>query len=136
MEINGLGKIFLMIAVTALLTACSDEQLYVDDLRRIAKDVNEKCPRMVDSETRLDGLEVREPNTLVYQYTLVNVHLMPADTHQFFQSLWPGLISFVKLNKEMSKLRDNGTSIYYEYKDKSDKVVYTIKIRPEDYTKP
>ena len=126
----------MCIAILFAQTACSDEQLFVDDLRQIAKDINNKCPRMVDSETRLDGIEIREPNTLVYKYTLVNAYLQPSDTHQFYLSMWPGLISYIKLSKELAKLREHGTAIFYEYNDKSNKLFYTIKIKPENYNKP
>lgn len=122
--------------LTLMAFSCGDDQMFVDDLRHIAEDVNKKCPRMVDSETRLDGLQIKEPNTLVYRYTLVNAVLTPADTHQFYLSMWPGLLSFIKVSKELEKLREHGTEIHYEYKDKSDKVFYTIKIKPEDYNKP
>ncbi|MEI6020292.1 MAG: hypothetical protein WCR21_04125 [Bacteroidota bacterium] len=129
-------RVLFIFALLFSLTSCSDEQLFLDDLRQIAKDVNNKCPRMVDSETRLDGIEIKEPNTLVYRYTLVNANLLPSDTHQFYLSMWPGLISFIKLSKEMEKLRENATAIHYEYRDKSNKVFYTFKIEAKDYKKP
>jgi len=139
-NINGLRyffsfKTFLFVLVV-FLTACSDEQLFVNELKQIAIDVNKKCPQMIDSETRLDGIEVQEPNTLVYKYTLVNVYLQDVDTHQFYLSMWPGLLSYVKVNKEMQKLRDNNTNIHYLYKDKAQKLFYLFKINPTHYNKP
>ncbi len=125
-----------LIVLMFSLTACSDEQLFVNELKQIAVDVNKKCPQMIDSETRLDGIEVQEPNTLVYKYTLVNLEKMDVDTHQFYLSMWPGLLSYIKINNEMQKLRDNNTNIHYLYRDKNKQLFYLFKITSNDYNKP
>lgn len=105
----------------------------MQNLSEIAKEINEKCPQMLDSETRLDGIEVKEPNTLVYRYTLINMRAKNIDTTQFYRAMWPGLISNIKVSLEMKKLRENQTHIEYFYQDKTNKEVYTFKIKPEDY---
>ena len=105
----------------------------MQNLSEVAKEINEKCPQMLDSETRLDGIEVKETNTLVYRYTLVNMLAKNIDTSQFYRAMWPGLISNIKISVEMKKLRENDTNIEYYYQDKTNKEVYTFKIRPEDY---
>jgi hypothetical protein len=131
-----LGFNFKWVFITAfvfLIAACTDEQLFINDLKKISEDVNKKCPQMIDSETRLDGINVEEPNTLVYNYTLVNAEVSDADTHQFYLSMWPGLISYIKVSKEMQKLRDNQTIIHYMYKNKYNKIFYRFKIYPKDY---
>lgn len=126
-------KLVLLLTFILLLAACSDEQLFVNDLKKISEDVNKKCPQMLDSETRLDGISVEEPNTLIYNYTLVNAEVSDADTHQFYLAMWPGLLSYIKVSKEMEKLRENQTIIHYVYKNKNDKLFYRFKIYPKDY---
>ena len=88
---------------------------------------------MIDAETRLDGISIEKPNTLIYNYTLVNASALNADTHLFYLSMWPGLVSYIKVSKEMQKLRDNQTIIQYLYKDKSNQFFYRFKINPNDY---
>lgn len=103
------------------------------DLLRVAEEINEKCPKMLDSETRLDGIDVKEPNTLVYRFTLVHLLSKNVDTTEFYKALWPGIISNVKVSAEMKKLRDANTSIEYVYQDKENKSIYTFRIGPADY---
>lgn len=129
-------NLFVGFLILIVVLSCSDEQLFVNELKQIASDVNKKCPQMIDSETRLDGIEVQEPNTLVYKYTLVNIKVQGADTHLFYMSMWPGLLSFIKVSNEMKKLRENGTNIQYRYQDKDNQLFYLFKIGPNEYNKP
>lgn len=116
------------------LTRCADSaEKNKQSLMRIAGELNQKCPQMIDSETRFDGIDLKEPNTLVYKYTLVNINAKQVDTIQFYKALWPGIISTIKVSAEMKKLRENNTRIEYYYQDKNNQPIYTFKIGSEDY---
>ncbi|WP_317898751.1 hypothetical protein [Aurantibacillus circumpalustris] len=129
-----LVKLFFYIGCTFIFTAClNKEESNRRDLAKTATEINEKCPKMLDSETRLDGIEVKEPNTLVYRYTLMNVLSQNVDTVRFYRMLWPGIISNVKLSAEMKKLREANTVIEYFYQDKNSIPIYTFHINPEAY---
>lgn len=116
-----------------LWTGCGDEAAHMKELSSEANAINEKCPRMLDSETRFDGVEVKEPNTVVYRYSLVNVSKVNIDTVLFYRALWPGIISTVKASVEMKKMRDHNTLIEYYYQDRDAKGIYTFRIGPGDY---
>jgi len=122
----------VLIVAFALFVSCSDEAANMKELSRVAAEINEKCPQILDSETRIDGIEVKDPNTLVYKYTLVHV-TEKVDTVQFYRALWPGIISNIKVSAEMKKLREHNTIIEYFYQDKNNKPIYTFKITPADY---
>lgn len=129
-----MSKYFVVLVLIVLFWQCTDPQIeHRRDLVEVAEQINEKCPQMIDSETRLDGIEVKEPNTLIYHYTLVNLLAQNLDTLFFYKAMWPGLISNIKVSPEMKKLRDNDTYIDYSYQDKINKPVYTFHIAPEDY---
>jgi hypothetical protein len=114
--------------------SCSDKEAeHRKDLVRIADEVNEKCPQMLDSETRLEGIEVKDPNILVYHYALINLEKKNVDTTQFYRMLWPGIISNIKTSAEMKKLRENNTRIEYLYLDKNKDTIYLFRIGPEKY---
>lgn len=117
-----------------LFIGCSDPMIeHQKELVQIAEEVNAKCPQMLDSETRIDGIEVQSPNTLIYHYTLIKVDKNDVDTNQFYRMLWPGIISNIRTSIEMKKLRENNTMIEYSYHDKSNQLIYTFKIGPEHY---
>jgi len=125
---------FICFGLLFLFSSCADRaEKNRQNLAKVAREINEKCPKMLDSETRLDGIEVKEPNTLVYQYTLVHVLSQNVDTVQFHRSLWPGIISTVKVSVEMKKLREENTTIEYYYQDKNNKPIYTFRISPAQY---
>lgn len=126
----------VLLCLGCLLWFCgctSGEQENREELLRSATAINEKCPKMLDSETRLDGLGVKEPNTLVYNYTLVNLVADHVDTVQFYRALWPGVISHIRVSPELKKIREANTSIEYAYRDKNNRLFYTLRISPSDY---
>ena len=125
--------LLLCFACIALSSCQSEEQDFASELNSIASELNKKCPQMLDSETRIDGLSFEEPNTLVYHYTLVHVDKDKVDTVEFRKNLWPGILSNIKISKDMQKLRDHRTTVCYVYGDGKNRFIYRFSVRPEDY---
>lgn len=127
-------KFLIQVSLLVLFFSCTDTLVeHQKDLARIAEEINEKCPQMLDSETRIEGIEVKDPNTLIYHYTLIHIEKKNVDTNQFYRMLWPGIISNIKTSIEMKKLRENNTLIEYSYVDKSNQPIYTFHIGPKEY---
>lgn len=116
-----------------IFAACETQQVSSGELEKIASDFNQKGAQMIDSETRIDGIEIRNGNTIIYKYTLINLLTKNVDTLKFRNELRPGIISVVKISPEMKKLRDQSTEFEYAYQDKEGKFIYTFKIHPADY---
>lgn len=116
-----------------LFTACDINSDNEVNLAKIANEFNKKCPQMIDSETRIDRIDITEPNTIIYKYTLINLPAKNVDTIEFKKALFPGIISIIKLSPEMKPLRENATNFEYQYSDKSNIPIYTFKIFPKDY---
>lgn len=116
-----------------LLAGCAqtaETNTYLDE---VATEFNKKCPQIVDSETRIDGINVKPPSTLVYKYTLINLPVENVDTTEFKKMLLPGLVSMIRLSPDLKPLRENNTLFEYSYSDKANKHIYTFKISPKDY---
>jgi hypothetical protein len=129
-----IGRFFISLFLLVCFVRCVDSaEKNMEDLSKVAREINDKCPKMLDSETRLDGIEVKEPNTLVYKYTLISLSVQNIDTVQFYRALWPGIISNIKVSPEMKRLKQNNTNIEYYYQDKTNKPIYTFRIGPLDY---
>lgn len=124
-----IASVFILL----LFAQCKSGEQNAKELSAIVDELNKKCPQVIDSETRLDGLELKQPNTLVYKFTLLNLNVQQLDTHQFYLAMWPGLLSTIKVSKEMQELRDNKATIQYAYRDKAQQSVYVFTIHPEDY---
>ncbi len=112
---------------------CSQQVKYENELENVCKNINAKCPKMLDSETRFEGVQYLAPNAIHYKYTLVNMGAAVVDTHAFNNSLWPGLVSNIKVSHDMKKLREHETTLFYSYFDKSSRLIYTFTITANDY---
>ena len=129
-----MNKLFISLLVLLLFSQCANNSSNISvELTQIAEDINSKCPQMIDSETQLDGVEFKLPDTLTYKYTLIRLSALQADTHQFRLAMWPGLLSGIRVSSEMQKLRDNDIVIRYDYKDKNNRPFYLFTIAPKDY---
>ena len=53
-------NIFIFIIIFSLSNC--QESNNKDELKQIVDDLNKKCPKMIDSETKFEGLEFIEPN--------------------------------------------------------------------------
>ena len=123
----------LVSLIWLICTYCSSKSGAGNTTGELAAAINKKCPKMIDSETRLDKVDFKEPNTITYHYTLINLLKQNVDTAQFYQALWPGLISFIKVGSEMKSLRDSQGTVEYCYKDRDGLDIYCFKIGPKNY---
>ena len=127
------------LVITAFLLSCNNPSAavedvdYLDELHEIAQKVNQKCPQLLDSETRLDGIDILQTNTIVYKHTLIHVNAANVDTVAFKKELWPGLLGNIKVSRDMKKLREHQTTASYYYADKNNVPICTIKIQAKDY---
>jgi len=128
-------KNFISLLLILLFSQCNNSGNINNELAQIAKDISQKCPQMIDSETRLDGIDFKLPDTLMYNYTLINLLSQNMDTAEFRRALMPGLLSTIRVSSEMKKLRDNNIVICYNYKDKNSQPIYFLKITPNNYNK-
>lgn len=119
---------FLVLSGCIILLGCSEP-----DLRQTAIEVDRKCPLMVDSETRLDRVFTEGENVLVYQFTLVNVHVMNVDTALFRKQVTPGLLANLRVSPELGKLRDMDAIVVYNYMDRHGNPIQTLRFGPRDY---
>lgn len=126
-------SLFLILPFLFLVScqAPTAEEQY--SLKDIATEFNRKCPKMVDAETRIDGIEIIGDKTVVYKYTLIHAATGALDTAEFRKALRPGIISMIRVSKEMEGLREKGVIFHYRYSDKSSKPLCTIHVYPADY---
>ena len=102
-------------------------------LNKTAQKVNEKCPMMVDSETRLDNAVILPEKIIMYNYTLVNVSKASFSINAAKQYMTTRLVNNVKTNPDLKVFRDNKVSMHYSYKDKNGTHLFNIEINPSHY---
>ena len=100
---------------------------------KIASEINEICPMMVDSETRLDNTVAIPPKTFQYNYTLVNLDKEFIDTIEVKASLEPNIVNWLRTDPAMQFARDKKATVNYRYRDKMGNYVFMISVTPEQY---
>jgi len=79
------------------------------NLAEATKKINDKCPEMVDPETRLDSVLLSDEGELVYYYTLPNRDGRAIDAITFEACLIPGIIENVRYSPRLSMHRDRAS---------------------------
>lgn len=102
-------------------------------MMEVASQINESCPIMVDSETRLDNAITMPENIFQYNYTLVNLEKANVNTEEMKNFLEPTIINSVKTTPQMELQRKNKTTINYHYKDKNGVFLLLISVTPDKY---
>lgn len=130
MQVNKIIQVFVVLLALSSCSSLDDQGL--STIEEQVKNINAKCPATIDSDTRLDKVELAEGPTLSYYYTLTKVKGLN-DTIVFKQALWPGLLAGVRTNSAMQALKDAQFKIAYVYRSAENKYLCTVVIGPGDY---
>jgi ribosomal protein L37E len=103
------------------------------EMMKYASEFNKSCPIMIDAETRLDNIVSISSNTVLYNYSLINMDKTDIDTVMMKSMLEPNMINLVKTNPDMKFFRDHKTTMKYSYKDKNGIYICAIAITPDKY---
>jgi len=103
---------------------------------KMVEAINVKCPAMVDEETMLKHVSYDKNKTLVYTFGLVHVLKENVDTAGFRKAVWPGLLSNIKVDRQMQDLREKDFVFIYAYQDSKGHPICEIRVKPEHYLKP
>ena len=90
---------------------------------------------MIDSETRMDGIEIKDGNIIKYKYTLINLLSKNVDTAAFNLNLRKEIVKTIKTNTELNELKRINSNFEYYYKDRENNFIYSFMITPNDYNK-
>ena len=99
----------------------------------MASEINKSCPVMVDKDTRLDNVMIVPPNTIQYNYTLMNIEKDSFDLTEMQEQLKPHITNTIRTSPDMKFLREKNMTMDYDYKDLNGIHLFQISIYPEDY---
>ena len=102
-------------------------------LRFTAEKINERCPMMVDKNTRMDNVAALSNKKILHNYTLIN-NVVGDFTDEYLENEFGRiLINKVKTNPGLSLWRENNVTLVYHYSDKNGVSVKQYTITPEMY---
>jgi hypothetical protein len=127
-----MNRILFVCVAVLVLFSCNNGTVH-ENIEAEVTAINSKCPKMIDSETRIDGVELLKSNTIVYKYTLINLSAANLDTAGFRSAMWPGILSTIRINPGLKDLRENETTFRYLYLDRDGKKAYEFTVTPRQY---
>jgi len=95
--------------------------------------INDRCPEMVDPETRLDSVLLSRENQLSYYYTLPNKGSRGINPNSFTAFLLPGIIDNLRSNPDLRMHRDSSITFVFNYRGRNGKLITEFLVGPERY---
>ena len=134
----------IVFTVTAIITGlifyfgvqhlmAPDKADFEQEMVKIAADINQRCPLMMDAATRLDNVMAIPGKTFQYNITLMNVEVEHANLESMKSFITPRIIENIKTNPDLEQQRQNKVTMSYLYKDKQGTSMFKVVITPEMY---
>lgn len=127
------GAVFFVIASYLTQEYLIKRPMYDKAMMEYASQINESCPIMIDSETRLDNTVILPGRIFQYNYTLVHMNKDSMDIEALRAYLSPQVINNARTNPQMESVRKAKVSLNYQYKDMFGVYVLSVGVKPKDY---
>ena len=124
----------IAIALIVMFARCTpkDKQLN-KQLNKMADNLNESTPTVLDPHTRFDSVGVTTDNVFQYYYTLINIDnpekLLKEQKDEIINNMG---LAFTT-DKSLRIFTKNNVTLQYIYRDTSHAVIDIITIHPEKY---
>jgi hypothetical protein len=120
---------------SSALTGCKskDAPTPVNEVEKLANNINFKCPFMVDEDTRMDSVNILPDSTFQYNYTLVKQTRDNIDIRGLTNYLGPRIQGTAQTSSGMELHRAYELRLVFYYRDKNGDFVTQIVLEPEDY---
>jgi hypothetical protein len=133
---------FALVAILAAIGQLGGEKitgflrkpLFDKEMMAYASELNKSCPVMIDNATRFDNAMALPGNIFQYNYTLVSMVKDSLNIEKLKNYIEPTIINFVKSNPDMKTVRDHRSTLNYYYKDRTGIYLFTVTVKPEQYT--
>ena len=121
--------IYCVAALSLLFIQCGGSA--ESQLKKMAEEVNSKCPKVIDQWTSLDSCNSLSANSFKYHMTIKDVVI--TDTTVFKSNLTPQILSAIKISPEMKFFKENNITLIYEYRDQAKNYLFSVIATPNDY---
>ena len=95
--------------------------------------INDRCPEMIDPETRLDSVLLNQEDQLIYYYTLPNQESSGINPSAFQAFLLTNIIDNVRSNPDMRMHRDSSITFVFNYRGRNGEHISEFSVAPERY---
>lgn len=95
--------------------------------------INERCPEMVDVETRLDSVLLSQEGELVFFYTLPKRESPTIDPVAFEAFMMPEILDNIRTNPDLRMHRDSSLTMVFIYRGSKGERIAELSLGPEYY---
>jgi hypothetical protein len=131
-----MGLSLCMILQTGCTGKTSPEETNSEKPRTLASAtafINDRCPEVVDSETRLDSVLLSQEDQLIYYYSLPNMDGSGINPSAFTAFLLTEIIDNVRTNPDLRMHRDSSITFVFNYRGRNGELITEFSVAPERY---
>ncbi len=131
-----MGLSLCMILQTGCTGKTSPEETNSEKPRTLASAtafINDRCPEVVDPETRLDSVLLSQEDQLIYYYSLPNKVSSGINPPAFTAFLLPKIIENVRTNPDLKMHRDSLVTMVFNYLDGNGAFITEFMVGPDVY---
>ncbi len=109
------------------------EERLIASLQKSVEVLNETCPQMLDSDTRLDYASAGPGRKITYFCTILGDVISAADDAELWNEIRQETLETVLASDEMGSLRSEGVSLVYRYKNEAGEFMGQVELTEADY---
>ncbi|GAB4281024.1 MAG: hypothetical protein Kow0029_25940 [Candidatus Rifleibacteriota bacterium] len=102
------------------------------ELEQAAKEINQKCPRQIDEETRLDKAVAGPGKKFSYFYTLSRFNAADIDKSVFDKEVAPDIKKNALAGSGIQTMLKAGITVEYHYSGLDGKKITMVKLLPSE----
>lgn len=127
-------KYYSIITLVMMFIQCSPKDKVLNDqLTKMADNLNESTPVVLDPHTRFDSVGVTPDNIFQYYYTLIDIDNPKELLKEQKDEIINNIGSAFTIDKSLRIFTENNVTIQYIYRDTTRAVIDIITIEPEKY---
>ena len=131
-----LTNILIVVGLSIVMIGCDyffKPPSFEEVMKEPTKELNKKCPVMIDQETRFDSGVILPNKAFEYNYTLINHDTSSINVKELRKDVYSVLLKRVKTDPDFQILRKNKATIVYHYRDKNRKTLFKLFFTPTQY---
>lgn len=121
--------------VIVIFFACHSKEALHDVLTVMSNKLNRSVPVMLDAYTQFDGTSVTPDNHFQYFYTVINTSNPDSLIAHTKNEMSSNIHAMLKSHPDLRIFVKNKVPLEYIYKDSTKRIIHTIKISPDFYSK-
>jgi hypothetical protein len=128
------AHIFLIVFSLLLLLQCKPEgKALHKQLNRMALDLNESAPVMLNSHIRFEGASVLSDNVFQYRYTVLNTDNPDSLVQSGLPLLRETIRSEYGTKPQLRVFKEKNVVVEYVFASEENRIIHSLRVNPEEY---